>query len=75
MVILYGTGSQKIRLNELLAGYGDGDFLRDKIDENNDDDNDNYEQLNKALRELQNNDDFTSNDEDFLSENEDEPAS
>jgi hypothetical protein len=73
--MLYGAESQKIRLNELLAGYGNRDFLRNKIDENDDDDNDNYEQLNDALRELQDNDDFTSDDEDFLSEDEDEPAS
>jgi hypothetical protein len=73
--MLYGAGFQKIRLNELLAGYRDGDFLRDKIDENNNNDNDNYEQLNEALRELQDNDNFILNNEDFLLENEDEPAS
>jgi hypothetical protein len=50
--MLYGAGSQRVRLDELLAGYGDGDFLRDEIDENNDDDNDNYEQLDEVLREL-----------------------
>jgi hypothetical protein len=75
MVMLYGAGSQRVRLDELLAGYGDGDFLRNEIDENDDNDNDNYEQLNDALRELQDDDDFISNNEDFLSEDEDEPAS
>jgi hypothetical protein len=75
MAMLYGAGSQRVRLDELLAGYGDGDFLRNEIDENDDDDDDNYEQLDDALRELQGDDDFTSDDEDFLSEDEDEPAS
>jgi hypothetical protein len=75
MIMLYGAGFQKIRLNELLAGYGNENFLHDKIDENNDNNNNNYEQLNEALRELQDDDDFTSNDEDFLSENKNEPAS
>jgi hypothetical protein len=73
--MFYGAGFQRIRLDELLAGYGDEDFLRNKIDENNDDDDDNYEQLNNALRELQDDDNFILNDEDFLSEDEDEPAS
>jgi hypothetical protein len=50
--MLYGAGSQKVRLDELLAGYGDGDFLRNKIDENNDNNDDNYEQLDDALRKL-----------------------
>jgi hypothetical protein len=75
MAMLYGAGSQRIWLNELLAGYGNGNFLRNKIDENDDNNNNNYEQLNDALRELQDDDDFTSDDEDFLSENEDKPAS
>jgi hypothetical protein len=75
MVILYGAEFQRVRLNELLAGYGNGDFLRNEIDENDDDDDDNYEQLDDALRELQGNDDFALDDEDFLSEDEDEPAS
>jgi hypothetical protein len=74
MIMLYGAGFQKVRLNELLAGYGNEDFLRDETDENNDD-NDNYEQLNEVLRKLQDNDDFTSNNKNFLSKNEDEPAS
>jgi hypothetical protein len=74
MIMLYSAGSQRVRLDELLAGYGDGDFLRDEINENNDD-NDNYEQLNEALRELQGDDDFRSNNEDFLLEDEDEPVS
>jgi hypothetical protein len=75
MIMLYGAGFQRVRLDELLAGYGDGDFLRDEIDENNDNDDDNYEQLDKALRELQGNNEFTLDDENFLSEDEDEPAS
>jgi hypothetical protein len=40
--MLYGAGSQRVQLNELLAAYGDGDFPQNEFDENNDNDNDDY---------------------------------
>jgi hypothetical protein len=66
MAMLYGAGSQKVQLDELLAAYGDGDFPQNEFDENNDDDNDNYHQLDEALRELAGDNDFTSDSEDFF---------
>jgi hypothetical protein len=66
IIMLYGAGSQKVQLDELLAAYGDRNFPQNEFDENNDNDNDNYYQLNKALRELADDNDFTSDSEDFF---------
>jgi hypothetical protein len=40
--MLYGAGSQRVQLDELLAAYGDRDFSQNEFDENNNNDNDNY---------------------------------